>query len=163
MTLLYEIHSIKRFSTVQSFSSYARTVKAQCQSAGKKVGKGDDKIGNPTLNWVFHEIAGLLPRYSPVISTWYEKLKKRKGVKCAKAILIHKISVAVYYMLKRKETFDENRFIGIYPHTANRSYRLDETVRTEKQTALFDRSRVPLIQKKIRSLTSNYKRRSMAY
>lgn len=120
MTLLYEIHSVNRFPSVQNFASYSRTVKARCTSAGKKVGEGDDKIGNPTLNWVFHEIAVHMPRFSPVIKSWYDKLKKRKGEKCAKAILVHKISVSVYYMLKRKELFDAKRFVGIYPHATNR-------------------------------------------
>ena len=120
MTLLYEVHNVKRFPSAQSFASYSRTVKARCTSAGKQVGKGDDKIGNPTLNWVFHEIAVHMPRFSPVVKSWYDKLKKRKGEKCAKAILVHKISVSVYYMLKRKEMFDANRFVGIYPRTTNR-------------------------------------------
>ena len=123
LTILYEVHNVKRFSTVQDFSSYSRTVSAACESAGKRVGKGDSKIGNPTLCWVFHEITCHMQRFSPPIKLWYENLKKRKGPKCAKAIFAHKVSVAVYYMLKRKELFDENRFLGCYntkSHTTNR-------------------------------------------
>jgi transposase len=37
LTILYEIYTIDRFESVQAFSSYCRTVKAQCNSAGKTV------------------------------------------------------------------------------------------------------------------------------
>jgi transposase len=56
LTILYEIHTIKRFKTAQCFSSYARVVKVERSSHGKKLGSKNNKIGNPYLggpsgNW----------------------------------------------------------------------------------------------------------------
>ena len=53
LVILYEIHTIDRFETVQQFCSYARLVKSQHESAGKKSGKGWSKIGNKHLKWDF--------------------------------------------------------------------------------------------------------------
>lgn len=60
LTLLYEIHDIARFSTVQRFSSYCRLAKPEHRSAGKRVGSGGAKIGNAHLKWAFSETAGLI-------------------------------------------------------------------------------------------------------
>ena len=112
LTILYEIHTIERFASVQNFSSYARTVKARCISSNKTVGAGEDKIGNPTLNWALTEIAIHIGTYDSVIKLWYDRLKRRKGLKCARSTMIHKIAVAIFYMLKRKEPFDVNKFLA---------------------------------------------------
>ena len=47
LVILYEIHDIRRFPTVQDFVSYARLVKPKKESAGKVSGSGGAKIGNP--------------------------------------------------------------------------------------------------------------------
>src|SRR6266498_2763439 len=44
LVLLYEIHDINRFETVQQFASYCRLVKCSHESAGKKKGTGGAKI-----------------------------------------------------------------------------------------------------------------------
>ena len=43
LTILYEIHKISRFPTVQRFSSYAWLVKCERESCGKKTGGGNQK------------------------------------------------------------------------------------------------------------------------
>ena len=59
LTILYEIHDIRRFDRVQEFASYARLVKCVHQSAGKKLGTGGAKMGNVHLKWAFSEAAVL--------------------------------------------------------------------------------------------------------
>ena len=49
MTILYEIHDLRRFDRVQECASYARLVKCVHQSAGKKLGTGGAKMGNVHL------------------------------------------------------------------------------------------------------------------
>ncbi len=49
LTILYEIHDIKRFERVQDFLSYTRLVKCDHSSAGKKLGTGGAKMGNVHL------------------------------------------------------------------------------------------------------------------
>jgi hypothetical protein len=49
LVILYEIHDINRFATVQDFVSYARLVKCAKESAGKRHGTSGKKIGNVHL------------------------------------------------------------------------------------------------------------------
>jgi transposase len=53
LVLLYEIHDIRRFPRVQDFVSYCRLVKCPRESAGKKFGTKNSKIGNVPLKWAF--------------------------------------------------------------------------------------------------------------
>jgi transposase len=55
MTLLYEIHDIRRFPSVGDFLSYARLVRGSHTSAGKKYPATGKKIGNVHLKWAFSE------------------------------------------------------------------------------------------------------------
>src|SRR6266566_1490984 len=58
LVLLYEIHDISRFPTVQDFVSYCRLVKPKKESAGKTYGFIGAKIGNAHLKWAFSEASG---------------------------------------------------------------------------------------------------------
>jgi len=49
LVLLYEIHDIARFPSVQDFVSYGRLVKCAKESAGKHLGTSGQKIGNAHL------------------------------------------------------------------------------------------------------------------
>jgi Transposase IS116/IS110/IS902 family len=53
LILLYEIHDIRRFPRVQDFVSYCRLVKCPRESAGKKFGAKNTKVGNVHLKWAF--------------------------------------------------------------------------------------------------------------
>ena len=53
MTMLYEIHDIRRFPAVGDFLSYSRLVKGTNSSAGKNYKPAGRKIGNPHLKWAF--------------------------------------------------------------------------------------------------------------
>jgi hypothetical protein len=57
LVILYEVHDIGRFPTVQDFASYCRLVKAKKESAGKVSGSSASKIGNANLKWAFSEAA----------------------------------------------------------------------------------------------------------
>lgn len=110
LVILYEIHDVKRFKTVQRFSSFARLVKCRAESAGRSYGTSGAKIGNPYLKWAFSEAAVLYMRYNPDAKTYVKKLSKKHKQGKAISILAAKIGRAVYYMLKRKETFNPDNF-----------------------------------------------------
>ena len=112
LVMLYEIHDINRFEKVQNFCSYARLIKPQKESAGKKSAKGNKKIGNAYLKWAFGEATVLLIRERPVIKELHNKLKNKHGKARALAIIAHKLGRAVYYMLKNKQAFDMNKFVN---------------------------------------------------
>jgi transposase len=112
LIILYEIHDIKRFPRVQDFVSYSRLVKPSKESAGKMYGHSGKKIGNAHLKWAFSEAAVLMLREIPEVKTYKEKLQRKHGKAKALSIMAHKIGRAVYYMLKRKEVFNIEKFLN---------------------------------------------------
>jgi len=111
LIILYEIHDISRFSTVQQFCSYARLVRGSYESAGKKVGRGKAKIGNHFLKFAIAEIIIKAARFSKDIESYYNKLESQNGKPRAKTIISHKFGIAIYYMLKNKQVFDAKQFV----------------------------------------------------
>ncbi len=110
LTILYEVHDIRRFDRVQEFASYARLVKCAKESAGKKHGTGGAKMGNVHLKWAFSEAAVLFVRHSAEGKRLLARLEKRFGKGKALSILAHKLGRAVYFMLQRGKAFDPQRF-----------------------------------------------------
>ena len=53
LVLLYEIHQIDRFASVQAFASYARLVKCSKESGGKRLGTSGKKSATPTSRGPF--------------------------------------------------------------------------------------------------------------
>ena len=112
MTILYEIEDIKRFSRVQDFPSYSRLVKCAKESAGKRYRSSGKKIGNAHLKWAFSEAAALFLRGNPRGQHYLRRLEKKHGKGKAMAILGARMGRAVYFMLKKGEPFNRERFYG---------------------------------------------------
>jgi transposase len=111
LIILYEVCDINRFQSHQHFCSYARLVKCERSSAGKHTKGGNQKIGNPYLKWAIADIIIHAAHKSQVIAAYYQKLQSRFGKRKAKSIISHKFGIAIYYMLKNKQVFDEKRFV----------------------------------------------------
>jgi len=111
LIILYEIHDISRFPTVQQFCSYARLVRGSYESAGKKVGRGKAKIGNHFLKYAIAEIIMKAATSSKEIEQYYNRLESQNGKARAKTIISHKFGIAIYYMLKNKKVFDAKQFV----------------------------------------------------
>ena len=112
LVILYEIHDVGRFRRHQELASYSRLVKCQRESAGKVSGTGGSKIGNVYLKWAFSEAAIGFLRKSPGAKTYYQRLVKKHGKGKALTVLAHKISRTVFYIWKRREAFDEKKFLA---------------------------------------------------
>ncbi len=111
LTILYEIGNISRFESVQNFASYSRLVKCKAESAGKIYGSSGNKIGNGYLKWAFSEAAVLYLKGNDKAKAHLNKLQKRMSKGKALSALAHKIGRCVYYMLKNKTVFDEDKFL----------------------------------------------------
>ncbi len=111
MTMLYEIHDIRRFPAVGDFLSYARLVKGSNSSAGKKYKPTGGKMGNPHLKWAFSEAITLLKRQSADVKALAEKIEKKYNAARANSLLAIKLGRVVYWMLRRKTAFDINLFL----------------------------------------------------
>jgi transposase len=112
LTILYEIHTIARFPSVQKFASYARLIKCKSESAGKVYGTSGNKIGNAHLKWAFSEASALYLRGNEKAQNYHARLVNKHGKGKAMAILSHKLGRAVYFMLKQKEPFNESAFLN---------------------------------------------------
>ncbi len=112
LTILYEIHDINRFPSVQDFVSYCRLVKSARESAGKIMGSSGKKIGNVHLKWAFSEAAVLFLRRNPEALKYRAKLERKHGKAKSLTILAHKLARAVYNILKRKEVFHPETFFA---------------------------------------------------
>jgi len=111
MTILYEIHDIRRFDRVQEFASYARLVRCAKESAGKRLGTSGAKMGNVHLKWAFSEAAVLFVRHCPEGKRMLARWEKQHGKGKALSILAHKLGRAAYYVLLREKAFDLERFM----------------------------------------------------
>jgi len=97
---------------VQDFVSCSRLVKCPRESAGKKQGTTNKKIGNVHLKWAFSEATVCLLRENQQAQRYYMRLVSKHGKGKALTILAHKLGRAVYFMLKGKEAFDMDIFLS---------------------------------------------------
>ena len=111
MTILYEIHQISRFPSVGCFLSYGRLVTGSHESAGKVKRSGGRKIGNAYLKWAFSEAAPLYLRGNTAGKKLFQRLERKHGKGKAMTLLAIRLARAVYFMLRRREPFDEERFL----------------------------------------------------
>lgn len=112
LVLLYEIHEINRFARVQDFVSYCRLVKCSRESAGKKQGSTNKKIGNVHLKWALSEAVVCFLIGNQRAQSYHKRLVSKHGKGKALSILAHKLGRAVYFMLKRGEVFDMDIFLS---------------------------------------------------
>ena len=88
--ILYDICYIKRFATVQYFSSYSLLIRPVKESDGKWAGKGNYKIGNHHLKWAINEAVILMLRESEQAKNFVDRLTKKHNKGKALGILTHK-------------------------------------------------------------------------
>jgi len=79
LVLLYEIHHIDRFPSVQDCASYGRLVKCSKESGGKRLGTSGKKIGHAHLTWAFSEAATLFLRNNLLGQKLLARLEKKHG------------------------------------------------------------------------------------
>jgi transposase len=111
LVLLYEIHDIQRFPSVQDFVSDCRLVTCAKASAGKRYGTAGATMGNADLKWAFSEAAVLVLRDHPAGQKYRTRLEKKHGRGKALTLLAQKLGRAVYDMLKRPQAFDVHKFL----------------------------------------------------
>jgi transposase len=112
LSVLYEIERIERFPRVQDFLSYGRLVKPTQSSAGKVLGHSGGKIGNAHLKWAFSEAAVCFLRRNKRGQALRARLAAKHGKGKSLSIIAARLARAVYFMLKRRAPFDEERFFA---------------------------------------------------
>ncbi len=109
MTILLETGDIRRFPAAGNYASYARCVKSERLSNGKRKGSGNRKNGNKYLGWAFMEAAHFAIRWSPKIRAYYQRKQAKAHPMVALKAVANKLARACYHVLSRQEAFDVNR------------------------------------------------------
>ena len=110
LVMVYEVDNIRRFPRVGNFVSYCRLVKPAHESAGKKQGPRNSKIGNVHLKWAFSEAAVLFLKGNEPAKLYHQRLVSKYGKAKALSIIAQKLGRTVYIMLKHKQPFDPKKF-----------------------------------------------------
>lgn len=77
----------------------------------KNYGTQGNNIGNAHLKWAFSEAAVLYLRGNDKARNYINKLQKRMSKAKALSALAHKLGRCVFFMLKNKTVFDEEKFL----------------------------------------------------
>jgi transposase len=112
LTILYEVHDIKRFKTVQRFCSYAGLIRPEKESDGKWAGKSNKKIGNAHLKWAIRTAAMISLRESEQAKKFVDRLSRKYNKGKALGIYTHKLGRSIFFMLKNKKAFDMKQFFS---------------------------------------------------
>ena len=112
LTILYEVNDIKRFASVQRFCSYARLIRPEKESDGKRAGKSNKKIGNAHLKWAIRTAAMISLRESEQAKKMVDRLSSKYSKGKALGIYTHKLGRAIYFILKNKRAFDMQQFFS---------------------------------------------------
>ena len=87
----WEVDDITRFPTAKKFASYTGLVPSTYASSKRVVHGGLTKQGNKWLRWAsLRQLPAV--RSSPTLSSFYQKLKQRRGVKDARAATARKLA-----------------------------------------------------------------------
>jgi transposase len=109
MTVMCEAGDMRRFPTVQNYSSYCRCVKSIRSSNGKIIGHGNRKNGNKYLSWAYIEAAHAARRYHEKIRSYYERKAAQTNKVVATKALAHKLARASYFVVRDNVDYDEAR------------------------------------------------------
>jgi transposase len=112
LTILYEVNDIKRFASVQRFCSYARLIRPEKESDGKRAGRSNKKIGNAHLKWAIRTAAMISLRESEQAKKMVDRLSSKYNKGKALGIYTHKLGRAIYFILKNKRAFDMQQFFS---------------------------------------------------
>jgi hypothetical protein len=87
------------------WSSFARLIRPEKESNGKRAGKSNKKIGNAHLKWAIRTAAMVSLRESDQAKKYVDRLSRKYNKGKALGIYTHKLGRAVYFMLKNKKAF----------------------------------------------------------
>ena len=111
-TIMLETGDIRRFRGPGNFVSYCRCVDSRRDSNGKKKGENNRKNGNRYLAWAFIEAANFMIRRSAKAKAFYQKKVKATNSIVARKALAHKIARACYWIMKKREAYNEQLIFG---------------------------------------------------
>ena len=105
-TLYLEIDDIRRFPTVKHFWSYCRLVPGADDSGGRHRHK-TSRDGNRYLKLAFSHAAIRAVQYFPEVRQWFQRWKRKKPIRVARALVAKELAKSVYVVLSQGVDFDQ--------------------------------------------------------
>lgn len=102
----YEVGDMSRFLAPEKFASYTGLVPSTYASGNKVYHGRLAKQGNKFLRWAFVEAVTGAIRVSPQLRIFYERLKKRKGVKEAQVATARKLAEIVWHVWTEERFYE---------------------------------------------------------
>lgn len=106
-TIALEIDDIQRFPTVRHFWSYCRLVPGAADSAGRQRHRAS-KDGNRYLKLAFSHATVRAIQYFPEVRQWYQRWKRKKPVRIARALVAKELAQSVYVVLHDQVDFNQH-------------------------------------------------------
>lgn len=103
----YEVDDIKRFREPKKFAAYTGLVPSTYASGNRMVHGRLTKRGNKWLRWAFVEAVWPAVRKSPWLRGYYERIKKRRGVKDAKVATARKLAELAHTVWTQRRYYEE--------------------------------------------------------
>lgn len=113
--ILAEIGDLSRFSAPGKLCSYAGLVPSLHQSGQVLYHGSCPKQGNKFLRWALVEAAQTAVRKDPLLKAFYDRIKRKKGSQKAVVAVARKMSVIVYHVLSKKESYRYSAFSQVSP------------------------------------------------
>ena len=101
-----EVGEIDRFDRHEELVSYAGLDPMVHQSGDTEVHGSISKEGSAPLRWALVQCAHVSVRYDDYLGNFYTRLRQRKNHQIAIVATARKMLVSIFYMLKRRETYD---------------------------------------------------------
>jgi len=105
-TIALEIDDIHRFPTVRHFWSYCRLVPGAADSGGRHRHRAS-KDGNRYLKLAFSHATVRAIQYFPEVRQWYQRWKRKKPIRIARALVAKELAQSVYHVLKDGVDFNQ--------------------------------------------------------
>jgi transposase len=106
-TLALEVDDIQRFPTVRHFWSYCRLVPGAADSAGRQRHRAS-KDGNRYLKLAFSHATVRAIQYFPEVRQWYQRWKRKKPLRIARALVAKELAKCVYVVLHDQVEFNHH-------------------------------------------------------
>jgi transposase len=105
-TIFLEVDDIQRFPTIKHFWSYCRLVPGAANSADRHRHRRS-KDGNRYLKLAFSHAAVRAVQYFPEVRQWYQRWKRKKPLRIARALVAKELAQSVYHVLKDEVDFNQ--------------------------------------------------------
>ncbi|MDD3642096.1 MAG: IS110 family transposase [Candidatus Krumholzibacteria bacterium] len=112
--LLCEIGDIARFPSAKKLCSYGSLTPGTKQSSEHIWNGPVGRKGNLYIKYAMIEAAQHATHMDPAMGAFYEKIRIGKGNAKARVAVARKLLTAVYYILKRKESYKPNSLCTIH-------------------------------------------------